>query len=1221
MASDVTSRHLRNSSELLVRAPIRQGFAPLGRDKVSYASRLRMVLDTLYGIRKLLVEEQTRYTAGPIERLRTLFNSQWAVTPDDRYLVVTVSFDRSWEEYFERLAFDAGPALDLIFHHCDGYARHACVDDGGRRRYQGFSHFIRERQLPVNFYYVGVPEVTVDDIAYYRKLASERNPSVQTLAPTFVGLPGDEAEARLAQRYHGHAARVRDESTVKALRVFYQLRKWFAPDAPICSPDATTPELSVYERAVANLIAELPDLKEIPTPELLLPGMGDWVGRVQDLVDKPEEPPPPAVLVCADLEAIQGNILSEYRDMTHGCSVLLRCDTETAASGFLRAMAARVTSEADYRARARQPPTPLMNLAITFEGLRRLPLGKDILDLFPKEFREGMEERAAAIGDIGEPNHPEFWARPEHNWDSATGTLRAPTAKREPIPLSSVDFVVTLQTRSEVGHAWEAHPLRNAVRELERMGARVLHVQCLQRPFRPESKPVTEHFGFVDGKSQPQPDYTLDGQPSVGEGIAADDRVALGEFLLGHPDRRSEVMWSAEPYRATGPLSEQAVHRLFHNGSFMVIRKLAQDVSALDAYAERAAKALELPRGGDAVKEWMMGRRLSEDAEPLLKQTSARAKDENDFTFAADPTGEVCPLHAHIRRANPRIDLGRGRKAPRILRRSFAYGPPVTRAGASEQPDAERGLLFMAFNASLAQQYEVIQRWLNGGNITGIASAQNDLLTGSPAPGEQPHWVHVDGRWSALAEPDKPFVTLQWGLYAFAPSRDGLRWLADHVGLMGSGLPAGTIDKGEALIASLRALEREQGNALEAGRRRRPSPARAAWQSVIEEPGKAREAIAVWAAILARHGGVLSTPYGVLVASEAGAREVLGDDGQRFSVREYWHRLGHAVGEHYLSFDPHPGQVPGGSDGDAAYEARMAELSPAYAKASAAPNAYLLEQAGPGGELTTSAFDEAKRIATELLDDHGGSIGLDELAEGCVRAFAERWFGLARAGTGRPDADDFAAIELTSRFAFQPYPVEAMFDKVARDTAEPIALSPHTAFYRHLAAHGLPPDEIRKAIVGAAVGFCAPAVASILLVGLQWLRSGDLFSLGDSYRNGNASEADKRVMIQQAVLKALVRTPVPTMLYRTAVRDTRVAGHPVMKGEYVVVGLGAAAMASGGRWDWLFGGMRKASGRDGDNPHACPARHAALAMFSGTLAAVLALRSVEPEPVLRLRYR
>ena len=42
----------------------------------------------------------------------------------------------------------------------------------------------------------------------------------------------------------------------------------------------------------------------------------------------------------------------------------------------------------------------------------------------------------------------------------------------------------------------------------------------------------------------------------------------------------------------------------------------------------------------------------------------------------------------------------------------------------------------MAYNASIAEQFEVIQRWITGGNTTGVASWQSDPLMGVAQEGD-----------------------------------------------------------------------------------------------------------------------------------------------------------------------------------------------------------------------------------------------------------------------------------------------------------------------------------------------------------------------------------------------------------------------------------------------------------------------------------------------------
>ena len=61
-----------------------------------------------------------------------------------------------------------------------------------------------------------------------------------------------------------------------------------------------------------------------------------------------------------------------------------------------------------------------------------------------------------------------------------------------------------------------------------------------------------------------------------------------------------------------------------------------------------------------------------------------------------------------------------------------SVGPPPNRA--QPEDDADRGLVFMAYNAHLAEQFEVVQRWVAGGNASGGYSAQSDPLLGVVDP-------------------------------------------------------------------------------------------------------------------------------------------------------------------------------------------------------------------------------------------------------------------------------------------------------------------------------------------------------------------------------------------------------------------------------------------------------------------------------------------------------
>lgn len=99
-------------------------------------------------------------------------------------------------------------------------------------------------------------------------------------------------------------------------------------------------------------------------------------------------------------------------------------------------------------------------------------------------------------------------------------------------------------------------------------------------------------------------------------------------------------------------------------------------------------------------QERIIGREKASGA-PLAGGSEADMPD-----YAADPTGDVTPLDAHIRLANPRTAESENHL---ILRRPFNYMNGVTRAGQLDQ-----GLLFIAYQNDLERGFTSIQRRLDG---------------------------------------------------------------------------------------------------------------------------------------------------------------------------------------------------------------------------------------------------------------------------------------------------------------------------------------------------------------------------------------------------------------------------------------------------------------------------------------------------------------------------
>lgn len=405
------------------------------------------------------------------------------------------------------------------------------------------------------------------------------------------------------------------------------------------------------------------------------------------------------------------------------------------------------------------------NVAFTYGGLSKLGIAPDVLSSFPPEYIQGMRNRADVNHDAGR-SAPACW---EEHWRDG-----------------AVDFWIGIYARSEAGRDRQHQRLDELLRRFDlptakfdlanRFLAGGTPVWIDDQTRQPHPEQALEHFGFEDGIGNPPikglappgmaPNYGGGKIDQKGEW----QPIAAGEFLYGHLDEIGEIPLSPTPTAIAA------------NGTYMVLRKLSQDVDAFRGYMQRLAARHGML--ADELAEKLVGRRR--DGTALVEHPPAG--DGNDFVYGDDVDGMICPLGSHVRRANPRDSLNFDTllvDRHRILRRGMPYGklvPQGLEQGTVNPPDQDgdgggrypgQGLLFVALNVDIKRQFEFVQsQWLNYGNDLN-QGGDRDPIAGAHNP-EQPKHNRVvlltESEEAVAVCPDIPaFVETRGGDYFFLP--------------------------------------------------------------------------------------------------------------------------------------------------------------------------------------------------------------------------------------------------------------------------------------------------------------------------------------------------------------------------------------------------------------------------------------------------------------------
>lgn len=445
----------------------------------------------------------------------------------------------------------------------------------------------------------------------------------------------------------------------------------------------------------------------------------------------------------------------------------------------------RPKGEACARATGEPPPNPRYGVAFTLAGLEALG-AKGVDDLDREEgarpFVEGLAKRAVRELNDADPT-----------------TWRVGRADQ---PIHGV-FVVTGAEPGDI--------VRGLAALLPKGGKLKLgfnEIASFTGNTRPGELDGHEHFGFLDGVSQPGLRGCVDEARTVpltpnadpaepDQGLPGQDLIWPGEFVFGYPEQDPKAAGFPEKGQVKRPPLPW-----MRDGAFLVVRRLTQLVPEMHEGIRQEAERngiTDAPRlEAQLVGRWPSGTPII--LKPDVDDDPSIGRDENrnnNFEFGDDRVGVTCPWAAHIRKTYPRDDvpgdIGKpdegtvdGAEAStqthRMLRRGIQFGPELTYE--EQQQDRtieERGLLFKCYVTDIKDQFEFAQKtWCNNPNFAHEEAGIDPIIGQAPNGGERP-CLGVGEVGEKPPFSFKPWVTMTGGGYFFAPSISFLREISGMV--------------------------------------------------------------------------------------------------------------------------------------------------------------------------------------------------------------------------------------------------------------------------------------------------------------------------------------------------------------------------------------------------------------------------------------------------------
>lgn len=294
---------------------------------------------------------------------------------------------------------------------------------------------------------------------------------------------------------------------------------------------------------------------------------------------------------------------------------------------------------------------------------------------------------------------------------------------------------------------------------------------------RPGKESGHEHFGFLDGVSQPAV-KDVDTTPNPGQ-----ETVRQGIILLGREnDPTTRPSWALD-------------------GTFLAFRYLSQLVPEFNNFLKaNAIPGLPPAQGAELLGARLVGRWKSGapiDLTPIADDPALGADPKRNDNFRFDLTNpddqttqDRCPFAAHVRKTNPRADLedhnNISTETRRIIRSGIAFGPEVSaNEAANGKTSQDRGLLFVAYQSDIKNGFQFIQHsWANTPTFppfkpAGVVPGFDPIIgqVGTQDPNTfQTFGTNPKSQATGLKlSPPTSFVVPRGGEYFFTPSIPALK--------------------------------------------------------------------------------------------------------------------------------------------------------------------------------------------------------------------------------------------------------------------------------------------------------------------------------------------------------------------------------------------------------------------------------------------------------------